>query len=992
MSGKKRLLISVVSGICTFIVLAVVFKLLGLVPFESRENGYSLAYDDAYFQFIDFLAYFKDVLSGKQSIEYSFSNYLGQGGIAFFSYYLSTPFNLLLLFLKKHHILLFFDSTIVLKMCLTASTFAWFLTGRFKERLPFVFSVSLSVGFGLMQYMLHHGYAGISTLDGVYMLPLMMLGVYYVVDSGKMSLLAVTTGLAIVFNWYVAGVDCVFSGVYFLTELLLFIVHDRDCETLPSNVVITQAESVSGGSKCGQEDENAKNQTENPAQGKVFEYTKTDSADSKENLDFVGSGIEKDKHKPIMMDMLSKTIIGRIGRYVASMLTGVLISAILFLPTIYELKLGKADGMDWYLFGWGLRGNPLELVHNYYPGSGYVWNGMGPTVFCGSFALIGALGVFSVSRKAISLKEKLVYGAFLIVMALMVYWKPLYLMFSLFKEGTGHTGRYLYLGCFMLIYVAAVFFSNLKDANWKLFMAIVAAYIGVFVLLAVREPLEQENACVIACVFIAVSAVLALIYNKVRGKGLLAGIISAAVVIVCCIEGGYNARIVLDNYISANNAEFESYEAEGQRLIDSLKEYDDGYYRVTQTMNRDMTLSDTTANYDESFCFDYASIGGYTSTPHASQLEFLQKGGYRNEDATPTVVQNTPVIPLDTMLGVKYVLSPYEIKGFTKIDEIESGNGKDVYMNPNALPMMFMAGAAIDNFEMRDRKDFTGASEMPDREKTNSALKTSDISANTDPESMNPFEYNNYLFGRLTGRKEGEVALFKPVEFNIQDSEEARRYEIQAPSGNYALYGYLPWTERVWGGADIDINGVISMPYSHWNSLDLFYIPDKAEEGALSDAGGETEGQPRVSAERNNSVYIELKGYDPGLLKAEVFYALDLDMLSELTSMLKAGKPDHMELENGRVSAKITAKEDGEMLFMSIPYDAGWEIRDNGEQISPEVFESSLMTIPLHEGENEITMEYHIPMFKIGMLFSAIGILFMIFMIRYDRKNTHSFI
>ncbi|MCR4654846.1 MAG: YfhO family protein, partial [Lachnospiraceae bacterium] len=157
MNRKKRFLISAVSGACTFIVLAIVFRLLGLVPFTGRSEGLSLAYDDAYFQFIDFLGYFKDVLSGRQSIAYSFSNYLGQGSIAFFSYYLSTPFNLFMFFLKKHHILLFFDTEIVLKMCLSAFTFAWFLTGRFKERLPFVFTVSLSVGYSLMQYVLHQG-------------------------------------------------------------------------------------------------------------------------------------------------------------------------------------------------------------------------------------------------------------------------------------------------------------------------------------------------------------------------------------------------------------------------------------------------------------------------------------------------------------------------------------------------------------------------------------------------------------------------------------------------------------------------------------------------------------------------------------------------------------------------------------------------------------------------------------------------------------------
>ncbi|MCR4658438.1 MAG: YfhO family protein, partial [Lachnospiraceae bacterium] len=816
---------------------------------------------------------------------------------------------------------------IVLKMCLSAFTFAWFLTGRFKERLPFVFTVSLSVGYSLMQYVLHQGNANVGYLDGVYMLPLMMLGVYYVIENGRMPFLAISTGLAIVFNWYIAGVNCVFSGVYFLTELLLFIINEKKHNI--GNSLSDKVRNI----------DIAQKKAESPG------------GDSMQNRDISCS--------------LSRMVFGRAGRYIASMLTGVLLSAFLFLPTIFELKLGKADGMDWYLFGWGLRGNPLELVHNYYPGSGFIWSGMAPTVFCGSLALTGALGVFSVSKTVISVKEKLVYAAFILVMALMIYWQPLYLLFSLFKEGAGHTGRYLYLGCFMLLYMAAVFFSELKNVNWKSFASLVCAWLVLFILLIVREPVEEEYEGVAACLFIIVFTVLVYIYSNVvygrkNAPALLHTVISAAVVILCCIEGGCNSWIVLENYIDADNGKFESYETEEQKLIDSLKEYDDGYYRITQTMNRDMSMSGTTANYNEALCFDYASVGGYTSTPHATQLAFLQRGGYRNEDETPTVVSNTPVIPLDSLLGVKYVLSPYEIKGYKRIDEIENRNGKDVYLNPYALPIMFKV------------KDHESALMTSGEKAGKDVLEISDISNDfekKDQENSDPFEYNDRLFECLTGITGNKGELFSPVEFEIKDSAEKRRYEIQAPSGDFALYGYLPWTERVWGGADIDINGVIDMPYSHWNSLDLFYIPQVKE------------------GRDNGNAYVELKGYDPEMLKDEAFYALDLNKLSELSSMLKTGEPEHMEIENGRVYAKVSSEEEGEKLFMSIPYDEGWDIRLNGEQILPEVFEDCFMMIPLNEGENEISMEYHIPWFAAGLTLTLTGMLITLFMVISSRKQ-----
>lgn len=61
-------------------------------------------------------------------------------------------------------------------------------------------------------------------LDGVYMLPFILLQVYNVVRGKKNWGLSVCVGLAIVFNWYSAGIDCIFSGFWFLFELGLFVL------------------------------------------------------------------------------------------------------------------------------------------------------------------------------------------------------------------------------------------------------------------------------------------------------------------------------------------------------------------------------------------------------------------------------------------------------------------------------------------------------------------------------------------------------------------------------------------------------------------------------------------------------------------------------------------------------------------------------------------------------------------------------------------------
>ena len=92
---KKRIYFSAFG--LTFAVLLILFITCGYAPFGNK----SLAVDDASIQYLDFYAYFKDVLAQKNSIFYTFGKTLGGTNIAVFSYYLSSPFMLLSVFFQK---------------------------------------------------------------------------------------------------------------------------------------------------------------------------------------------------------------------------------------------------------------------------------------------------------------------------------------------------------------------------------------------------------------------------------------------------------------------------------------------------------------------------------------------------------------------------------------------------------------------------------------------------------------------------------------------------------------------------------------------------------------------------------------------------------------------------------------------------------------------------------------------------------------------------
>ena len=195
------LVFCVISFLITFFLISSVFAITNIVPYDVTEKK-TLATEDAWFQYLDFFAFLKDVLSGKQTVGHSFSNGLGQNNFGFFSYYLTSPFNLLIVFFKKENIHIFYNLTVALKMSMSAATFSFFQIRRKNAiQTPNIFMLLTSVSYGLMQYNFAQS-INIMWLDGVYMLPLMMLGVSNITNNRGGEYLSVTACLSILFNLF----------------------------------------------------------------------------------------------------------------------------------------------------------------------------------------------------------------------------------------------------------------------------------------------------------------------------------------------------------------------------------------------------------------------------------------------------------------------------------------------------------------------------------------------------------------------------------------------------------------------------------------------------------------------------------------------------------------------------------------------------------------------------------------------------------------------
>ena len=873
---RKQLVIQMLTaGIITFCLLWLLFYIKKYVPF----GVHSLASKDADFQYLDFLAYLKDVFDGKNNIDYSFSKSIGGACIGVFSYYLSSPFNLLLLLFDKSQLVLFVHVIITLKLACAAATFAFYLNRRFEEWndgsvKKQALIIFLAVSYAVSQYGIAQA-CNIMWLDGFYMLPLIMLGVYRVVNGGRPVMLSVSVALAVLIN-------CVFACFWFLFE---------------------------------------------------FAYSRLYSGDTK-------------AEKTVIKDFA-----GKLGRFIYSMLAGVLISGVLFLPTIGAMRYSVRGSLDFgSLLDMSFIGDVSSVIDGYSLGAQSQKGSV--SLYCGCLALIGFIGIF-IGKKH-NVKQKILAFVTLVVMLLMFYWNPLCMAFSLFKEVGSYWYRYSHVGIFCILFFAAEFFlsEDLNAVKWRVIIASAifsAAMLGVNYLHGVQD---NKLVWLTDALIVGVAVLIALIsrLSKNVGAGRVFGIIFTVILCaVLTVETGYSVMLQMDNIHIDNGESFVEYETAMEGLINDLKEYDSDTYRISQTRSRATRSlekkknnngkdtddnfkykNNVRANYDESFGYGYWAIGSYVSTADSTVLNFHVDTGYRSEGDNLNVV-NMPVLGTDSLLGVRYIVSDYALEGMDKVEDMaDNANGAGVYENPYSLPMAFVY----------DSGKYTAA-------KYNG----------------NPFEYQNELYSELLGRK---VEIYKPLKYETVVSKAKKRvYKMEIPEGNYIAYGNIPWNSLF--NAKLNVNGIYRTRYARWLSPSVFNIPVN-------------EDRDYYKVVLHSKQKLDL---DDG---AEQFYVLDLDLLKSIAEDLEKYTPDVMDIENGSAEFVVNAKE-GQSLFTSIPYCDGWTVKVNGQKVQPDKVVDSLYSISLVEGENVVEMKFHVKYAGAGIACSIIGIAMLVFAEFYRKRR-----
>lgn len=200
------------SFIIPVILMLGIFIVRGIFPFGNN----SFMFSDMYHQYIPFLTEFWHKLHSGESLAYSWYAGIGSNFVGIYAYYIASPINWLVFLCPENLIIEFMTYQIVIKLGLCGLTFSYYLSKRFETKdLRIVwFSIFYAMSGFIAAYSWNHMW-----MDGIWLTPLILLGLDELVIKRKCRLYCLTLTASIFTNYYLSILICIFLVIYFLVQL-----------------------------------------------------------------------------------------------------------------------------------------------------------------------------------------------------------------------------------------------------------------------------------------------------------------------------------------------------------------------------------------------------------------------------------------------------------------------------------------------------------------------------------------------------------------------------------------------------------------------------------------------------------------------------------------------------------------------------------------------------------------------------------------------------
>ena len=630
-------------------------------------------------------------------------------------------------------------------------------------------------------------------------------------------------------------------------------------------------------------------------------------------------------------------------RFAFSSLSAALLLCGMLIPVAYVLSSSSATSSTFptesksYFSFFDFMANHLASLEPTIRSSG---EDVLPNVYCGMLTLI-LIPVFLLSKK-ISSKEKVASVALLALM----YFSFNINIFNFIWHGLHYPNdlpyRQSFMYSFILIIMAHKAYKIVLDIDKKYLIGIGACLV-IFILAVYKVGSKNVSllTVVLSIIFAILLVIVLFLLSSKKNQAY-----ALTILLVCSVVA---ETIVCNTSHYVANQNKTSFVAD----YDFFKDVQSEIHENDSDLFYREELSYLRTRMDPCW-YDYNGVSVFSSMAYEKVANFQKAIGlYGNKINSFTYNPTSPVY--NSMFSVKYV---YDRKNLVDegpfYDKVAENNIYKVYENKYHLGLGFTVSDKITEWNVYDYLNPVEAQE-----------EFFILAGGADDIYIKDFDY------ALTFENLNDVGLYNKVLGTLpltkidEDSNASLSVDITAKNeGNIYIYLYSRQLDEV--SVESDTTST-KMDVKDGYILDLGYY----------------------NVDEKINIKMPLKE-DEKTANVDFFvFTVDEDEFVQCYEELKSGQMEIKEFSDTKISGKFTADEN-EILYTSIPYDKGWNIKLDGEIVSKDdiiIISDALIGVKVASGEHNIIFEYSIPYMNIACIISfGFAILLIIVIILKKKK------
>lgn len=591
------------------------------------------------------------------------------------------------------------------------------------------------------------------------------------------------------------------------------------------------------------------------------------------------------------------------------------IAATMIIPTYYSLSLGKLD-FSHPSYEVKSKFQLVELIPKLLFGAYDTVRPEGlPTLFTSTMTLI--LVPIFYANKNVHVRKKIGMSALLLLLFMSMNISTADLVWHGMQNPNWLNYRYSFIPCALMLIMSYDALSNVKGGYTVGSVARACGIVLVMILFTEHMELEYID----TRITVWASLLIVLIYFSFLAfdayhQGGHTRVVMPVLLGLVCVEmyaSGITTlfSVHMDIVISTRDS-YRDFVDETLPAAEWVQAQDTGFYRSEKTYKRCV---------NDPFAFRMKGISHSSSTLNKDGINYIEKLGY--SVGAHWTEYTSPVVPVDAILGIKYVLEKSEKNnGLTFLNQV--GNIY-IYRNEHAMPLCFPVSTNYNGYD-------------------------------AELETDNPFDRVNSMLSAMAGSEE-VVPFFAPID-DVLVRVEYENIDTRAYGEGYTKYSAETSNENchiafyVQGVEGKTLYAAFPTDYSRKVNL---WLNDEFMRAYLSsneDDGIIPLGQYSPDEEAKLLLGIPLKnqgGSEEVFLKDKLFYAFDDALFETYFAPLRDSVQNFTQVSNARFTMDITADAD-QILYMSIPYEQGWHMTVDGVETDVCRTEDGLIGITLTPG------------------------------------------